>query len=157
MHSNIADVCNESIAQILLDEEVPALDVATAIVFGDRVSRSAHWKRDKPAGKIREDRRGNTVLESKRCATNGISRDCVGCRSHIRRREIDRELVTEEAHAARIFGNACARAYNSAIVDAVSDSETRRQYAPARVNAGAFGLAIDAARYNVGALRQRRI
>ena len=61
--SHIPEVRDELRAQVSLDEQVPALDIAAAVIRRSRVGRSADGKRGVASGEVREDRRRNAVYQ----------------------------------------------------------------------------------------------
>ena len=87
----------------------------------------------------------------------GSTRNRAGCRSAVGRRQVFRERIAQEAQAVRIRGNSGSGTNHPAVVQTISDAETRKDRAPAHVVTGVLRQAAHAAHDHVGCLRQGRI
>ena len=83
MGSDVADVCDKRVAQVLLDKEVPAFDVTAAVVCRSAGRASADWQRGKAGGKGWRHLKRNADRQGQGVAGDGIDGDSVGCASGI--------------------------------------------------------------------------
>src|SRR5258707_3003127 len=122
MGTDISNIQNKPIAQVLLDKQVPAFDITTAIVCRDGVGSTAAWKRGNPSGDIWSRQGGYANRKGQRIAT-GVDGNRVGGEPAIGPGEVDRERVAQETQAVRIGRGAGARADYQSVGNAVGNSQ----------------------------------
>ncbi len=151
--ADVTDIHDELTTEIVLDEKVPALDVAAMNDGGNGVCGGGDGQRDEAAGDAGRDQRRDTDRERQRVVVR-IDRNGVGSSADVGGDENHGVGVAEEAQVLRVRGDAEAGTDDEFVVDTVDGSDTGNDLAPAYIDAGAFCVTAEAADDDVGTLRE---